>query len=69
MSDTFDIGDRLKKLRLSAGLSQRQLAQYAAVPHGQISMLETNRSSPSVARLRKITASYTHLTLPTSALL
>jgi len=54
MSDLFDVGERLKKLRLSAGLSQRQLAQYAGVPHGQISMIETNRSSPSVASLRKI---------------
>jgi transcriptional regulator with XRE-family HTH domain len=54
MDDPFDVGERLKKLRVTAGLSQRQLAQYAGVPHGQISMIETNRSSPSVASLRKI---------------
>lgn len=35
-------------------MSQRQLADAASVPHGQISMIETNKSSPSVASLRKI---------------
>ena len=54
MSDSFDVGKRLKNLRFSANLSQRQLANAAGVPHGQISMIETNRSSPSVASLRKI---------------
>ncbi len=50
----FDVGGRLKSLRISAGLSQRALAEASAVPHGQVSMIETNRSSPSVASLRKI---------------
>lgn len=50
----FDVGSRLKELRLRYGLSQRQLADAADVPHGQISMIETNKSSPSVASLRKI---------------
>ncbi|SEM64252.1 transcriptional regulator, XRE family with cupin sensor [Gemmobacter aquatilis] len=50
----FDVGTRLKEMRLVAGLSQRQLAEASGVPHGQISMIETNRSSPSVASLRKI---------------
>src|SRR5262249_28117608 len=36
------------------GLSQRGLANRAGVPHGQISLVETNTSSPSVASLRKI---------------
>jgi transcriptional regulator with XRE-family HTH domain len=53
MSD-FDVGARLRELRLQHALSQRQLAEAAQVPHGQISMIETNRSSPSVASLRKI---------------
>lgn len=39
---------------MNQGLSQRQLAEAAEVPHGQISMVETNKSSPSVATLRKI---------------
>ena len=54
MVDEFDVGGRLKQLRQQFGLSQRQLAENAGVPHGQISMIETNRSSPSVASLRKI---------------
>lgn len=54
MSEEFDVGSRLRTLRNMAGLSQRQLAEAARVPHGQVSMIETNRSSPSVASLRKI---------------
>lgn len=50
----FDVGKRLKTMRQEAGLSQRRLAELSGVPHGQISMIETNRSSPSVASLRKI---------------
>jgi transcriptional regulator with XRE-family HTH domain len=50
----FDVGARLRELRGAAGLSQRQLAEASGVPHGQISMIETGRSSPSVASLRKI---------------
>lgn len=54
MNDEFDVGGRLKILRGQFGMSQRQLADAAGVPHGQISMIETNKSSPSVASLRKI---------------
>ncbi|MDO5630204.1 MAG: cupin domain-containing protein [Paracoccus sp. (in: a-proteobacteria)] len=50
----FDVGARLRQLRIEAGLSQRGLADSSGVPHGQVSMIETNRSSPSVASLRKI---------------
>jgi len=50
----FDVGGRLRSLRIAAGLSQRALAEASEVPHGQVSMIETNRSSPSVASLRKI---------------
>jgi transcriptional regulator with XRE-family HTH domain len=50
----FDVGSRLKDVRVTAGLSQRGLATRAGVPHGQISLVETNKSSPSVASLRKI---------------
>lgn len=51
---SFDIGARLLAMRKAAGLSQRQLAERAGVPHAQISIVETNRSSPSVSTLRKI---------------
>lgn len=50
----FDVGARLRELRLRAGLSQRDLAGRAGVPHGLIATVEQNKSSPSVASLRKI---------------
>ncbi len=50
----FDVGARLKEIRVQSGMSQRQLAMAADVPHGQISMIETNKNSPSVASLRRI---------------
>lgn len=53
-SDDFDVGVRLRELRLAAGLSQRELAKRAGVPNGQIAMVEGNKSSPSVASLRRI---------------
>lgn len=54
VSMDFDVGARLKEIRLEAGLSQRELAERAGVTHGLISMIEQNKSSPSVASLRKI---------------
>lgn len=57
--EDFDLGARLRRFRIEKGLSQRDLAQAAGVPHGQISMIETNRSSPSVASLRKILSGMT----------
>lgn len=54
MDKGFDIGARLLAMRRAAKLSQRQLAEKAGVPHAQISIVETNRSSPSVSTLRKI---------------
>ncbi|WP_343504227.1 cupin domain-containing protein [Alloyangia pacifica] len=50
----FDIGARLLAMRKAARLSQRQLAERAGVPHAQISIIEQNKSSPSIATLRKI---------------
>lgn len=51
---SFNVAARLKELRSAANLSQRQLAEAAGVPHGQVSMIETGRSNPSVASLRRI---------------
>ena len=50
----FDIGARLLAMRKAAGLSQRRLAERANVPHAQISFIEQNKSSPSVATLRRV---------------
>lgn len=55
MSETeFDIGGRLRDLRQTRKLSQRQLAARAGVTNGLISMIEQNKISPSVANLKKI---------------
>jgi transcriptional regulator with XRE-family HTH domain len=50
----FDIGERLRGIRERLGLSQRALATRADVTNGMISLIEKNRSSPSVATLKKI---------------
>jgi transcriptional regulator with XRE-family HTH domain len=48
------IGERLKAIREMYGFSQRTLARRADVTNGIISLIEQNRSSPSVATLKKI---------------
>jgi transcriptional regulator with XRE-family HTH domain len=50
----FDMGGRLREIRERFGLSQRALATRADVTNGMISLVEKNRSSPSVATLKKI---------------
>lgn len=50
----FDVGQRLKALREARNLSQRQLADMSGVTNGMISMVEQNRTSPSVSSLKKI---------------
>lgn len=49
-----NVGSRLKAVRNANGLSQRELAKRAGVTNGLISMIEQNRSSPSVASLKRI---------------
>ena len=51
-----DIGERLLTIRRNKGLSQRDLAKRAGVTNSAISMIETNRVSPSVSSLEKILA-------------
>jgi len=53
-SPGFDLGARLKALRESHDLSQRELAKRAGVSNAIISMIEQNRSSPSVGLLKKL---------------
>jgi transcriptional regulator with XRE-family HTH domain len=48
------IGQRLRKLRQDAGLSQRELARRARVSNGAISTIEADKVSPSVSALRQI---------------
>jgi transcriptional regulator with XRE-family HTH domain len=51
---SIDVGERLRGIRLSFGLSQRALARRAGVTNGLISLIEQNRVSPSVSSLKKV---------------
>ncbi|MBB3188921.1 cupin domain-containing protein [Halomonas cerina] len=50
----FDVGGRLRQLRLARGLSQRELAKRARVTNSTVSLIEQNSVSPSVSSLKKI---------------
>lgn len=50
----IDVGERLKKLRKSRALSQRELAKMAGITNGTISAIEKNTVSPSVSSLKKL---------------
>ena len=52
--DSLVFGARLKYIREYNGLSQRELAKRAGVPHSSISMIEQGLNSPSVNSLAKI---------------
>ena len=54
MRKDVDVGARLRALRLMHGLSQRELAKRAGVSNAIISLIEQNRSSPSVGSLKKV---------------
>jgi len=50
----LDIGHKLKSIRKQRGLSQRELAARAGLTNGTISLIEKNRTSPSVASLKSL---------------
>jgi len=50
----MDVGSRLRDVRKSAGISQRELAKRAGVTNSTISMIEKNSVSPSVSSLKKV---------------
>lgn len=50
----MDIGKRLKQIRTERGLSQRELATRAGLTNGTISLIETDKTSPSVASLKSL---------------
>ena len=56
--DTLDLGQRLRSLRELNGLSQRELAKRAGVSNAVISLIEQNRSNPSVGMLKKVLAGF-----------
>lgn len=50
----MDIGQKLRTIRKQRGLSQRELATRAGLTNGTISLIEKNRTSPSVASLKSL---------------
>mgnify|MGYP003662764824 CR=1 FL=1 len=50
----MDIGGKLRTIRKQRGLSQRELAARAGLTNGTISLIEKNRTSPSVASLKSL---------------
>lgn len=56
--DNLDLGQRLRSLRELNGLSQRELAKRAGVSNAVISLIEQNRSNPSVGMLKKVLSGF-----------
>jgi transcriptional regulator with XRE-family HTH domain len=54
MDAGIDLGGRLRHVRLAAGLSQRLLAKRAGITNSTVSLIEANRSNPSVGALKRI---------------
>src|ERR1700722_10084557 len=50
----IDVGARLRSVRTTFGLSQRELARRAGLTNGLISLVEQNRVSPSVSSLKRV---------------
>ncbi|MGA8014874.1 MAG: XRE family transcriptional regulator [Candidatus Dormiibacterota bacterium] len=51
-----EIGDRLRRLRLSRGVSLRQVAQIAQMTPSFLSQVELNQVAPSIVSLRRLCA-------------
>lgn len=50
----LDIGKKLASVRKKAGLSQRELAGRSGLTNGTISLIEKNKTSPSIASLKRL---------------
>lgn len=50
----MDVGGRLRAVREAQGLSQRDLAGRAGLTSAAVSLIEQNKSSPSVASLKRL---------------
>lgn len=51
---SLNIGTRLRMVRQSHGLSQRELARRAGVTNATISLIESERINPSVGSLKRV---------------
>ncbi|MFK5881100.1 MAG: helix-turn-helix domain-containing protein [Sulfurospirillum sp.] len=54
MEENFNIGEKIKKLRVAKGISTKELAKKAKITAGMISQLERGSTQGSVETLRKI---------------
>lgn len=50
----MNIGKRLQEIRTAQGLSQRELASRAGLTNGTVSLIEQNKTSPSIASLKSL---------------
>lgn len=50
----IEIGTRLRAVREARGLSQRELAARSGMTNGAISLIEQNKTSPSVSSLKSL---------------
>lgn len=50
----MDVGKKLQELRKAHGLSQRELAARAGLTNGTVSLIEQNKTSPSIASLKSL---------------
>jgi transcriptional regulator with XRE-family HTH domain len=48
----WTLGDRLRKSRLQAGLSQRDIGDFMGLSHGAIGMYEVDQRTPRLGILR-----------------
>ena len=56
----MSIGERLKTLRLEAGLSQRQVAETLKMSKPIVSQYESNQRTPSLGKLIRFSRFYNH---------
>jgi len=50
----LDIGRKLQRVREAAGLSQRVLAKRAGIANSTVSLIEADRTNPSIGQLKRI---------------
>ncbi len=54
ISNEYNLGERIKFLRESRGLSQKVLSELSSLSQATIAQIETGRKDPSVLTLRKL---------------
>lgn len=64
LADEIDVGQRLRELRATRGLSLRALAKLSSLNVNTLSLIENRRTSPSVSTLQQLAQT---LQLPISA--